>query len=86
MLDVIVEMSYTDLKTGQPATAHLMEAIKFKKHVVTTNKGPAALHFDQLDEMAHRYGVQIGLEGTVMSGTPTLRLGAKSWPRLISGV
>jgi homoserine dehydrogenase len=42
--------------------------------VVTTNKGPVALHFDQLDEMARHYGVQIGLEGTVMSGTPTLRL------------
>lgn len=73
--DVIVEMSYTDLKTGQPATAHLMEALKHKKHVVTTNKGPVALHFDQLEEMAQRNGVQIGVEGTVMSGTPTLRLG-----------
>ena len=73
--DVIVEMSYTDLKTGQPATAHLMEALKLKKHVVTTNKGPVALHFDQLEELAQRNGVQIGVEGTVMSGTPTLRLG-----------
>ena len=72
--DVIVEMSYTDLKTGQPATAHLMEAIKFKKHVVTTNKGPVALHFDQLEAAAQRNGVHIGVEGTVMSGTPTLRL------------
>jgi homoserine dehydrogenase len=72
--DVIVEMSYTDLKTGQPATAHLMEALKFKKHVVTTNKGPVALHYGQLEELAHRNGVQIGVEGTVMSGTPTLRL------------
>jgi homoserine dehydrogenase len=75
--DVIVELSYTDLKTGQPATAHLMEAMKSKKHVVTTNKGPVALHFDQLDEMANRYGVKIGLEGTVMSGTPTLRMGSE---------
>ena len=72
--DVIVEMSYTDLKTGQPATAHLMEALKFHKHVVTTNKGPVALHFDQLEELARRKKVKIGVEGTVMSGTPTLRL------------
>jgi homoserine dehydrogenase len=72
--DVIVEMSYTDLKTGQPATAHMMEAIKFKKHVVTTNKGPVALHFSQLEEAAQHNGVQMGVEGTVMSGTPTLRL------------
>ena len=72
--DVIVEMSYTDLKTGQPATDHLIEAITQKKHVVTTNKGPVALHYSRLDALAEANGVQIGVEGTVMSGTPTLRL------------
>lgn len=73
--DVIVEMSYTDLQTGQPATDHLREAINNGKHVVTTNKGPVALFFGELEEMAHKKGVKIGVEGTVMSGTPALRLG-----------
>jgi Homoserine dehydrogenase len=72
--DVIVEMSYTDLKTGQPATTHMTEAIQHKKHVVTTNKGPVALHFSELTELAKTNGVEIGVEGTVMSGTPSLRL------------
>lgn len=76
--DVIVEMSYTDLKTGQPATTHLMEALKNKKHVVTTNKGPVALYFSELQELARVNGVQIGVEGTVMSGTPALILGRES--------
>jgi len=73
--DVIVEMSYTDLKTGQPATDHMIEAITQKKHVVTTNKGPVALHFTRLSVLAQANGVQIGVEGTVMSGTPALRVG-----------
>lgn len=72
--DVIVEMSYTDLKTGQPATDHVIEALTQKKHVVTTNKGPITLHFTRLNALAETNGVQIGVEGTVMSGTPTLRL------------
>ncbi len=72
--DVIVEMSYTDLKSGQPATDHLREALKLKKHVVTTNKGPVALFYSELAALAKTNGVQIGVEGTVMSGTPTLRL------------
>lgn len=72
--DVIVEMSYTDLKTGQPATDHLVEALKNKKHVVTTNKGPVALNYAQLEALAKANGVKLGVEGTVMSGTPTLRL------------
>ena len=76
--DVIVEMSYTDLKTGQPATDHLTEALKLKKHVVTTNKGPVALHFAELQALAAANGVQIGVEGTVMSGTPALILARES--------
>ena len=72
--DVIVEMSYTDLKTGQPAIQYVDAAIKNKKHVVTTNKGPAALAYVQLAEQARLYGVQFGVEGTVMSGTPALGL------------
>ncbi len=72
--DVIVEMSYTDLKTGLPATEHVTEALKRKKHVVTTNKGPVALHYGELEKLAKDNGVQIGVEGTVMSGTPCLAL------------
>lgn len=73
--DVIVEMSYTDLKTGEPATTHIREALKLKKHVVTTNKGPVALHYDELEKLALQNGVKLEVEGTVMSGTPTLHLG-----------
>lgn len=73
--DAIVEMSFTDLKTGEPATAHVRAALQLKKHVATTNKGPAALHFDELEALARDNGVGLGVEGTVMSGTPALRLG-----------
>ncbi|HMB22903.1 MAG TPA: hypothetical protein VKP08_08750, partial [Anaerolineales bacterium] len=40
--DVVVELSYTDLKTGEPALTHLRTALNAGKHVVTTNKGPIA--------------------------------------------
>ncbi len=76
--DVIVEMSFTDLKTGQPATDHIKAAFAMKKHVVTTNKGPVALHYAELHELAKANDVQFGVEGTVMSGTPCLRLGRES--------
>jgi homoserine dehydrogenase len=73
--DVMVELSYTNLTTGEPATTYILEALRRKKHVVTTNKGPAALHYDRLEQAARENGVQIGVEGTVMSGTPAIRLG-----------
>lgn len=72
--DVVVELTYTNLKTGEPATSYIAEALRSKRHVVTTNKGPIALHYESLSELARSHGVQLGVEGTVMSGTPSLRM------------
>lgn len=74
--DVVLELSYTNLQTGEPAATYIREALRRRKHVVTTNKGPIALHYDELYALAHVHGVQIGIEGTVMSGTPALRVGS----------
>lgn len=73
--DVVLEMSYTDLETGEPALTHVRHAVQNGKHVVTTNKGPTALYFPELKRLADENGVELGVEGTVMSGTPALRLG-----------
>jgi homoserine dehydrogenase len=73
--DVVVEISYTDLNTGEPALGHIRQALAVGKHVVTTNKGPIALQYPALATLAAANNVQIGVEGTVMSGTPALRLG-----------
>ncbi len=73
--DVIIELSYTDLHTGEPAVMHCREAILSGKHVITSNKGPIALYYKMLSGLARDNGVKIGYEATVMSGTPALRLG-----------
>jgi homoserine dehydrogenase len=73
--NVLVELSFTDLKTGEPALSHIIQALESGMNVATTNKGPAALHFPKLLELCKAHGGEIGVEGTVMSGTPTLALG-----------
>ncbi|PKN91284.1 MAG: homoserine dehydrogenase [Chloroflexi bacterium HGW-Chloroflexi-6] len=75
--DVLVELSYTDLKTGEPAVSHVRQAIQRGMHAITTNKGPVALHYPELAKLAAEKGVQFGIEGTVMSGTPSMRLGSE---------
>lgn len=75
--DILCEMSYTDLKTGQPAISHVETALKAGMHVVTTNKGPIALDYPRLAALAKERGLELGVEGTVMSGTPALRLGSE---------
>ena len=76
--DVIIELSFTDLKTGEPAVLHCEEALLSGKHVITSNKGPIALHYNHLKMLARDNGVKIGCEGTVMSGSPALRLALDS--------
>ncbi len=73
--DTIVELAFTDLATGQPAIKHCQEAFKLGKHVVTSNKGPAALAYPRLSRLAARHDAQFRIEGTVMSGTPVLNVG-----------
>ncbi len=72
--DIVCEMAYTDIKTGQPSTDHCRAAFETGKHVVTSNKGPAALFYRELSELARKNGVRFMIEGTVMSGTPVLNL------------
>ena len=71
---IIAEMTYTDIKTGEPATSYIKKALRTGKHVVTSNKGPAALHYRELADLARKNGLQFRIEGTVMSGTPVFSL------------
>ena len=72
--DIFAELTYTDIKTGEPATSYIKKALQTGKHVVTSNKGPAALHYRELADLARKKGRQFRIEGTVMSGTPVFTL------------
>ena len=50
--DILIEASFTDIKTGQPAISHMESALKSNKHVVTTNKGPFAVAYKQIFNLA----------------------------------
>lgn len=72
--DIVVEVAWTDIKTGEPATTHIREAFKAGSHVVTTNKGPVTLFHKELDDEAAKAGLMFRHEGVVMSGTPVFGL------------
>jgi homoserine dehydrogenase len=73
--EIVVEASYTDLQTGQPAISYIQAALETGKDVVTSNKGPVALCYPELAELARQKSRHFGVEGTVMSGTPAIHLG-----------
>ena len=70
--DTVVEVTFTNVQTAEPARSHCRTAFESGKHVVTTNKGPVALAWRELTQLAASKGRQFKFEGTVMSGTPVL--------------
>lgn len=75
--DVVVEATFTSPVDGEPAVSHVRWALEAGKHVVPTNKGPVALYGPELTALAGANGVGFEYEGSVMSGTPVLRLARK---------
>ncbi|MFJ3151393.1 homoserine dehydrogenase [Pseudomonas putida] len=72
--DIIAEATFTNPKDGEPAATFCRWALEAGKHVVTTNKGPIALHAQALKALAKANNVSFEYEGAVMSGTPVLRM------------
>lgn len=72
--DILAEATFTNLETGEPAAGYVRKALRTGKNVVTSNKGPAALHYAELAGLARTNGLQFRIEGTVMSGTPVFSL------------
>ncbi|MCJ8314147.1 MAG: homoserine dehydrogenase [Saccharospirillaceae bacterium] len=75
--DILVELTYTNLETAEPALTHVKLAMNNGMHISMTNKGPVALFFPELKKIANKNKVQIGIEGTVMSGTPALSIASE---------
>jgi len=72
-INVIVEVTPTDIKTGEPGYTHIKKALKAGKHVITTNKGPIALYYRELKQIAEGEKTLLLFEGTVLSGTPAIQ-------------
>ncbi len=72
--DIVVEATFTNPVDGEPAVSHVRAALESGKSVTTTNKGPVALAAAALNRLAAENGVRFEYEGSVMSGTPVLRL------------
>ncbi len=72
--DTIVEVTYTDVKTGEPALTHIKTALNVGKNVVSTNKGPVVKQALDLLKLAETKNAQYNFEGVVLAGTPALNL------------
>lgn len=70
--DILVEVTGTNLRDGEPGLGHIRSALQQGLHVVTANKGPGALAAQELFALAQQQGCQLRMEATVMAGTPVI--------------
>jgi homoserine dehydrogenase len=70
--DILVEVTPTNLRDAEPGMSHIRRALSKGMHVVTANKGPAALAGTELISLARHHGTQLRMESTVMAGTPVI--------------
>ncbi|MCP8321805.1 MAG: homoserine dehydrogenase [archaeon] len=75
--EIVIEVTPTDIISGEPGLTHIETSIKSGKHVITTNKGPLALALPALMDLADYNGVYLRFSGTVGGGIPILDLGRK---------
>lgn len=70
--EVVIELTPTNIIDGEPGKNHIISAMKSGKNVITVNKGPLALEFPSLMELAEYNRIAFKFSGTVGGGTPIL--------------
>ena len=72
--EVMVEATPTNVTNGEPGLTHIITALNSNRHVVTSNKGPLALEYRKLMELAERKGRELRFEATVGGAMPLISL------------
>ncbi|MEA1905215.1 MAG: homoserine dehydrogenase [Candidatus Hadarchaeota archaeon] len=80
-VDVVFELTPTNIKSGEPGLTHLQRAMRKGLHVITSNKGPLVVAFSKLDKLANRTGVEFRYSASVGGAVPILGLAR----RLLAG-
>ena len=70
--EVLIETTASNYKDAEPGMSHIINAMKHGMHVISVNKGPLALAFPSLMELATFNHVIFRFSGTVGGGTPIL--------------
>jgi len=76
--DIWCEATPVNLSEGaEPAISCIRAAMAKGMHVVTPNKGPIVLFYQELAQLATEHGVSLRFGGTVAGGLPALYIGVR---------
>lgn len=74
-IDCLVELTSTNIKTGEPALSFIKSALIKGINVVTGNKGPILLEYKNLKSIAEKTGAYLGIGCTVGGALPSISCG-----------
>ncbi|MFP4654401.1 MAG: homoserine dehydrogenase [Methanohalobium sp.] len=72
--DLVIETTSTDIETGGIGLQNMMSAFDNGRDVVTSNKGPIALKYNELIEASRKSGSKFRFEATVGGAMPIINL------------
>jgi homoserine dehydrogenase len=72
--DVLIEVTPTNIEDGGVGLENIRYALNREIDVVTVNKGPLALKYREIMDLAKKKGCMIGFEGTVGGAMPIIDL------------
>jgi homoserine dehydrogenase len=72
--EIVVETTPTNVENGEPGLTHIITALESGRHVVTSNKGPLALQYGKLTDLAAKKGKELRFEASVGGAMPIISL------------
>jgi len=72
--DVLIECTPTNIDDGGEGLKNIRHALEKGKDVITVNKGPLALKFKELSDLAEKNGCIMRYEGSVGGAMPIINL------------
>ncbi len=69
---VLIEATPTNLTDGEPARTHIMAALRKGMEVVSANKGPIVLFYEEVHELARQNQCGVHISAAAAAALPTL--------------
>lgn len=76
--DVLIDVTPTDLKTGEPSLGYSLRAMEAEMDVVFASKGALVTNYDSIHKKAIEKKVKFNFSGATAAALPTLDLGTMS--------
>ncbi len=78
--DTLIDVTPTNILNAEPSLTYIRTALKAGRNVITSNKGPLAMKFREISDLAEANGVHLRYEASVGGAMPIINLSRELLP------